>query len=64
MLGYTYIWDNYLKYIMQCSNNNVEPTIVKALQYILSEIKNFTRALPGNPVCIELTKIVQNMKPN
>ena len=39
MLGYMYIWDNYLKYIMQCSNNDVEPTRVKALQYILSETK-------------------------
>ena len=61
MLSFTYIWDNYLMYIMQCSNNDSEPTRAKALQYILTEIKNFTRAIPGNPVCIELTKIVQNM---
>ena len=61
MLSFTYIWDNYLMYIMQCSNNDSEPTRAQALQYILTEIKNFTRAMPENPVCIELIKIVQNM---
>ena len=63
MLGLMFIWDNYLNYIIQCSNKDTEPTKGEALQYILGEIKNFTRALPENPVCIELTKIVQNMKP-
>ena len=45
MLGFTFIWDNYLNYIMQCSNKDIEPTKCEALQYILGEIKNFTRVL-------------------
>ena len=46
---------------MQCSNKDDEPTKVEALQYVLGEINNFTRVLPGNPVCNELIRMIQNM---
>ena len=60
-LGITFIWDNYIKYIMQCSNKDEEPTKDEALKYVLDEIKNLTRSIPGNPVCSELIRMIQNM---
>ena len=61
MLATTLIWDNYIEYIMQCSNNDVEPSKNEALQYVLKEINNFTKVVPGNPVCNELIMIVHDM---
>ena len=61
MLATTFIWDNYIKYMMQCSNNDVDPSKEEALQYVMKEITNFTRAMPGNPVCNELNQMVNKM---
>ena len=46
---------------MQCSNNEVDPSKSDAFQYVIKEITNFTRAMPSNPVCKELSLMVQNM---
>ena len=59
MLARTYIWDNYIKYIMQC-NNEVTPSKMDALQYVIKEITNLIRVMPSNPMCKELKLIVQN----
>ena len=60
-LGITFIWYNYIRYIMQYSNKDEVPTKDEALKYVLDKIQNFTRAVSGNPVCIELIRMIQNM---
>ena len=60
-LGITFIWDNYIRYIMQCSNKDKVPNKDEALKYVLDEIQNFTWSVLENPVCIELVRMIQNM---
>ena len=59
-LGNTFIWDNYIRYMMQCSNTDEIPNKSEAIKYVLDEIQNFMRSVPGNPLCIELVKVIRN----
>ena len=61
MLALTFIWDCYIKYIMQCSNNDIDPSIDEAMKYVSREIVNFTKIMPVNPVCKELDQMFMNM---
>ena len=60
-LGITFIWDNYIRYMMQCSNMDEVPNKNEAIKYVLDEIQNFTRSVPRNPVCTELGKVIKKM---
>ena len=60
-LALTFIWDTYIRYIMQCSNNDLDPSIDDAMKYVSKEIVNFARIMPVNPVCKELDQMFKNM---
>ena len=47
---------------MKCSNEDRDPTKAQALEYILIEIKNFTRVMHDNPISAELISMVQMME--
>ena len=46
---------------MQCSNNDIDPSIEEAMKYVSKEIINFTKAMPANPVCKELNQMIMNI---
>ena len=46
---------------MQCSNNDLDPSIDDAMKYVSKEIVNFARIMPANPVCKELDQMFKNM---
>ena len=60
-LAITFIWDTYIKYIMECSNNDYDPSIKEAVKYVSKEIVNFVRIMPVNPICLELDQMFKNM---
>ena len=60
MLSLTFIWDNCIWFIMQCSNNDVIPTKAQTLEYILTQVKNQIHAAPNDPMCIELMNIIKS----
>ena len=60
-LAATFVWDEFIKYMMDCSNNDCEPSPKEAIKYICREIVNFVKFMPMNPVCLELDQMFKNM---
>ena len=60
-LATTFVWDTYIKYIMECSNNDCEPNIKEAVKYVSKEIVNFVKIMPVNPICLELDQMFKKM---
>ena len=42
-LATTFIWDTYLKYMMEYSNNDCDPSIKEVVKYVCREIVNFVK---------------------
>ena len=57
----TFIWDTYIKYMMECSNNDCEPNIKEAVKFVSKKIVNYVKIMPVNPVCLELDQMFKNM---
>ena len=60
-LATTFVWDTYIKCMMECSNNDCEPNIKESVKFVSKEIFNFVKIMPVNPVCLELDQILKNM---
>ena len=61
VLSFDYVWSCYVKYIMKCFNEDSEPSKTLVIDYIMTDILNFARVMPSNPVSTELNSMIQTM---